>query len=78
MFLNLQKDRSQKLSMLEENKERFGICIEFGTKLHKAIFNFQVNFFLLQVKGPKKHIFENTEKKFRKKINKTNIKNRFV
>ena len=30
---NFQKNRSQKPSMLEENKDSFGICIEFLTKL---------------------------------------------
>ena len=49
--------------MLEENKDSFRIFIEFGTKLHKAIFNFQALIFLLQVKGPKEHIFLKIQRK---------------
>ena len=41
VFLNLQKNRSQKLSMIEKNKDSFGIYIKFRTKLYRAIFNFQ-------------------------------------
>ena len=31
-FFNFQKNRSQKLSMLEKNQDSFEICIEFRTK----------------------------------------------
>ena len=40
IFLNFQKNRIQKLSMLEnKNKDSFGIYIKFRTKLNKAIFD---------------------------------------
>ena len=39
---NFQKNRSQKLSMLEKNQASFEICIEFRTKWHKAVFNFRL------------------------------------
>ena len=44
-FSNIQNNRSQKLSMLEKNKDSFGMYIEFHTKIYKAIFDF--NFFIL-------------------------------
>ena len=44
-FLNFQKNRSQKLAMLEKNKDSFWIYIEFRTKLYKEIFDFFLFFF---------------------------------
>ena len=45
--MNLQKNRSQKLSMQEtKNKDSFGICIKFRTKLRIPIIDFRLIFLM--------------------------------
>ena len=41
----IKKNRSQKLSMLEEKQGPFGICIDFRAKQRSDIFNFFLLFF---------------------------------
>ena len=68
-FWNFKRVEVKNYQCKIKNKDSFGIYIEFCTKLYKAIFNFQPQIFSMQVKCKKKHIFGNTEKKKRKRIN---------
>ena len=61
MCLDLQKNRSQKLSMLEKNKDIFRICIKFRTKLWRDIFDFRF-IFLMKQGNKKKVVSKNNEK----------------
>ena len=73
---NFQKNRSQKPSMLEENKDSFGICIEFLTKLRIPIFDFCFVFILVFFSGLIKSNCNFYSKIFPHQKNKTKIENR--
>ena len=78
MFLNLQKNRSQKLSMLEEKQTLLESVLNFAQSYSKRFSIFMPKFFFIAGQMSKKAYLRKIPRKKRKKINKTKIEHRFV